>query len=53
MGFDFMYNISLDEKGITFKDIEKKIYKYVYILERKYRLCQKNLEKNMKLIIMM
>ena len=28
MGVDFMYNISLDDKGIKFKDLEKKIYNY-------------------------
>ena len=28
MGVDFMYNISLDDKELTFKDLEKKIYTY-------------------------
>lgn len=26
---EIMYNLSLDDKGITFNDSEKKIYKYV------------------------
>ena len=27
-GAEFMYDLSLNEKGISFKELEKKIYKY-------------------------
>ena len=27
-GDEFMYDLSLNEKGISFKELEKKIYKY-------------------------
>ena len=33
-----MYELSLNDNGMTFKDLEKKIYKYAYCSEKLVKL---------------